>query len=214
MRIPGKVSARACNAPVKIALVVEDGASTRATAHEVHGAKVLVLAAGRWPAAGGREEAQIDFGPRILVAADDDAGPVDIDEQNRAVGWALTHNVVFNGQVEVRVAAARHIALQLVGRVCQLFCEGREVAAGGCGAAQSQARVSWNTDLGALKHAPCAQYTEAPRRSHQADIHRCTGGGVAAGEAYQRPRAGVAVRGWPDMRTFGTSLAPRFHDIA
>jgi hypothetical protein len=72
------------------------------------------------------EDAQVDLCPRVLVAADDHAGPVHVEEQDGAIRWRLSQNVVLNGQVQVRVVARGDVALQLVSWVGQCVREGRE----------------------------------------------------------------------------------------
>ena len=58
-----------------------------------------------------------DLEPGVLVAADDDAGPVGVEEQHDRVRVRLLQEVVLKGQVEVGVMAARDVDLDPVGRV-------------------------------------------------------------------------------------------------
>jgi hypothetical protein len=92
-----EVAAGTCNAPIEVALVVEDGASPRAAPHEVYSADARGLAVlGAVCPACGVEDAQIDLRPRVLVAPDDDAWPVHVEEEDRTVRGALSEDVVFD----------------------------------------------------------------------------------------------------------------------
>lgn len=115
MLVPGEVVARARNAPIEVARIVEDSAASRAAAHEVYGAVL-----------GGVEDAQVDLCPRVLVAANDDARPVHVEKEHSALWRRLPQYVVLNREVQVRVVAGRDVALQPVLRVRQRVCKGRK----------------------------------------------------------------------------------------
>jgi hypothetical protein len=89
----------------------------------------------------GVEDAQIDLRPWILVTADDDARSVHIYEEDSAVGRALAKDVVFDREVEIRVAAAGDVALQLVCGIGELLRE-RGVVSGDALSRISQSRAS------------------------------------------------------------------------
>lgn len=59
---------------------------------------ILILGAGS-----GVEEGEVDFQPRVLVAADDDAGAILIEEENRRVWGRGLEQVVFDREIEVWV---------------------------------------------------------------------------------------------------------------
>lgn len=125
--VSGEIVAWAGDAPIEIALVVEYRASSRAAAHEIYSANgwrfcLYVVCAVLCSV----ENAEIDFCPRVLVAADDHTWPIHVKEQNGTVWRRLAENVVLNGEIQVRVVAAGRVALQLVGRVRELVGKGRE----------------------------------------------------------------------------------------
>jgi hypothetical protein len=130
-----EVAAGTCNAPIEVSLIVEDCASPRAAPHEVYRANARGLAVFR--AVCGIENAQIDLRPRVLVAPDDDAGPVDVEEEDRAVCGALSEDVVFDREVEIRVAAAGDVALQFVCGVGEPLRKRRVVPAAAMGSSCS-----------------------------------------------------------------------------
>lgn len=126
VQVACEIAAGTCDAPIKIALIMEDSTSAGASTYKVDRTDARGLAVfGVVGSAGGVEDVQIDLRPRVLVSPDDDARPVHVKKQNSAVGGALAQNVVFDREVEVRVAAARNVTLQLVGGVGELLCEGR-----------------------------------------------------------------------------------------
>jgi len=121
MLVPREVAARARDTPIEVALVVEDGAASGATAHQVDSANAWRF---RLHVLGGVvarcvQNAQIDLRPRVLVAANDYTWPVHVHEQDCAVWRRLPQYVILNGKVQVRVVAGGDVALQLVLRVRQ-----------------------------------------------------------------------------------------------
>jgi hypothetical protein len=79
-------------------LVVEDGAASAAAADEVDWS----VEAGFWQrgailfAGGGVEEGKVYFEPGVLVAADDDAGAVFVEEEDGGVCGRGLQEVVFD----------------------------------------------------------------------------------------------------------------------
>jgi hypothetical protein len=118
MLVPREVITRARNAPIEVALVMEDGASSRSTADKVDGANARRFRLGVVGAVScGIKNAKVDLGPRVLVAADDYTRSVHVEEQDGAVRGRFPQDVVLNREVQVRVVAGGHVALQLILRV-------------------------------------------------------------------------------------------------
>jgi hypothetical protein len=63
------------------------------------------------------EGVQVDFEPGVLVAADDDAGAVGVEEEDRCVGVGALEEVVFDGEVEVGVCGGGAVDLEGAGKV-------------------------------------------------------------------------------------------------
>lgn len=79
--VAGEIAAGAGYAPIEVALIVEDGTAPRTATHKIYGADAWRLAVlGVVRRTSGIENGQIDLGPRVLVAPDDDAGTVYIQE--------------------------------------------------------------------------------------------------------------------------------------
>jgi len=55
----------------------------------------------------------VGFKPWVLVAADDDAGGVAVEEEGACGGWEGCEEVVLEGEVEVRVVRVRNVDLCL-----------------------------------------------------------------------------------------------------
>lgn len=131
MLVSGEVVARTSDAPVEIALIMEDSPTSRTAAHKVNGADAWRFGVFAFLRAGqGVENAQVDLGPWVLIAPYDNTRPIHVEEEDRAISRTLPQNVVFDGEVEVRVVAAGNVALELVGRVCKLCREGGVAPAG------------------------------------------------------------------------------------
>lgn len=113
-----EVGAWAYYAPVEVAIIVKNSASPRATAHKIDGANAwwLTILGVEYPVSG-VQNTQIDFRPRVLVAPNNDTGPVHIKEENGALGRALAQDMVFDGQIEVGIATGGDVTLQLIGGV-------------------------------------------------------------------------------------------------
>lgn len=75
------------------------------------------------------EQVEVHLDPGVLVAADDDARPVCVQEQDDGVGGRLQEQEVLDGQVQVRVCGPRDVHLDFVGGVGDGFCA--EEAVGG-----------------------------------------------------------------------------------
>lgn len=75
-----EVGRRADDGVVHVSLVVEDGAASAAAADEVDGIPAAVQRL---------QEREVDFKPRVLVAAYDDARAVGVKEEHVGVGWGL-----------------------------------------------------------------------------------------------------------------------------
>ena len=101
---------RADDAEVDVALIVEDRAATRAAPDEPHS---LVMAA----AAGVGQAREVGLQPGVLVAAEDDAGGVAVQQQHDGVRRRGLQQVVLDGEVDEGVARAEDVDLRLVGGV-------------------------------------------------------------------------------------------------
>ena len=115
MFVAGEVSARTGDAPIDVALVVEDSAAAGAPSHKVDVANGRRFGVAEAPALARRdlEDAQIDLQPRVLVAPDDDARPVRVEEEHNRVGRRVSQNVVLDAEIHEGVGAARNVALEL-----------------------------------------------------------------------------------------------------
>ncbi len=103
---------------------MENSAASGATPHELDRAgRGWFAGEKRTSASSGIEQGQIDLIPGVLIAADNNAGAIDVEEENGTVCRALSQNVVLDGEIEKRIMAARRVALQLVRRVDELVRE-------------------------------------------------------------------------------------------
>ena len=88
--VAGEDGRGADDGPVHVAFVVEDGAAAAASTDDVDwGVEAgfweggdVVIAVAVLGAGGGVEEGEVDFKPRVLVAADDDAGAIFVQKQD------------------------------------------------------------------------------------------------------------------------------------
>jgi hypothetical protein len=163
MLVSREFVAWACDAPIEVALVMEDGATPRPAAHQIHSPNArwfgfgVVRAVTRCV-----KNAQIDLRPRVLVAANDYARPVHVKEQDGAIWRRLSQYVVLDGEVQIRVVACRDIALQLVLRVRKSVrkrgkvAEAAKISAGG--------KRAWEEPF------PSVQKSQAPGWCHLREI--------------------------------------------
>lgn len=115
---------RADNAEVDVAAVVEDGAAAAPAAHK--GNVAAGGGAGHGVVDGGEvvEEAEVDLEPGVLVAADDYAWVVGVEEEDAGVWVRVLQQEVLCREIEVGVVAARRVDLDAACGVCGLRVPG------------------------------------------------------------------------------------------
>lgn len=112
---------RANDAEVDVARIVKDGASSGPPAHQLDG--------GVTPADTGRllgnlrKALQVDLQPGILVAAEDDAGRVDVEREDGGVRRRDLEESVLDGEVEEGVGRLGEVDLDFVGGMGSWGCE-------------------------------------------------------------------------------------------
>jgi hypothetical protein len=122
-----EVAARTGYTPVEIASIVKNSAASRTAANNVYATDAWRLHVLQLPGARCRiEYAQVDLSPRILIASNDNTWPVHVEKEHCAVGRRFAQDMVLDAEVEVRVGAARDVALQFIRRVGEPLCERRE----------------------------------------------------------------------------------------
>lgn len=87
MLIPIEFQRRTYHTVIDIPFIMEYRAASRAPPNEYHIERAIA------------QQAEIDFHPGILVAPNDDAGAIGVEEEDRRVCGRLLQEVVFDGEV-------------------------------------------------------------------------------------------------------------------
>ncbi|KJR84029.1 uncharacterized protein SPSK_00325 [Sporothrix schenckii 1099-18] len=136
MLVAVEAGRRNVHAPVGIAGVVVHRAATGAAADQLHVAERRCL----WNTCGPcpcRQLVEVHLGPGVLVAADDDARRIAVQQQQAALRVRTLKEPVLNGQVGIRIAADRvhnmhnRLGLFLVRRLADAVEQSVELAGAG-----------------------------------------------------------------------------------
>jgi hypothetical protein len=126
--VPVKDRRRADDGPVGVACVVEDGAASRAAADEGDGDGLdlgvsSAMGLFQWCGRGKplAEEVHVHLHPGVLVAADDDAGAVGVEEKDGRVRVGALQEVVLDGKVQVGVGGGGTVDLDGLGKVLRVW---------------------------------------------------------------------------------------------